>query len=79
FAFTKHSPFLSPSILPTLSQSSPILGSLQQLRFVKYGTEYQPSQRKRKRRHGFLARLRSRTGRKILLRRQAKGRKYLSH
>ncbi|KAF9050995.1 hypothetical protein BDZ89DRAFT_934508, partial [Hymenopellis radicata] len=52
---------------------------LQQLRFVKYGTEYQPSQRKRKRRHGFLARLRSRTGRNILLRRKAKGRKYLSH
>ncbi|PBK91323.1 hypothetical protein ARMGADRAFT_891226, partial [Armillaria gallica] len=56
-----------------------ILGSLQQLRFVQMGVEYQPSQRKRKRRHGFLARLKSRGGRKILARRRAKHRKYLSH
>ncbi|KAF8532512.1 ribosomal protein L34, partial [Gautieria morchelliformis] len=50
-----------------------------QARFKARGTEYQPSQRVRKRRHGFLARLRSRTGKKILARRRAKGRKYLSH
>ncbi|OOF97859.1 hypothetical protein ASPCADRAFT_128051 [Aspergillus carbonarius ITEM 5010] len=39
---------------------------------------YNPSRRVQKRRHGFLARLRSRGGRKILMRRKAKGRKSLS-
>lgn len=39
---------------------------------------YNPSRRVQKRRHGFLARLRSRGGRKVLLRRRAKGRKFLS-
>ncbi|KAL1987678.1 hypothetical protein VTN96DRAFT_2919 [Rasamsonia emersonii] len=39
---------------------------------------YNPSRRVQKRRHGFLARLRSRGGRKILMRRRAKGRKWLS-
>ncbi|RAL05855.1 mitochondrial 54S ribosomal protein bL34m [Aspergillus ibericus CBS 121593] len=39
---------------------------------------YNPSRRVQKRRHGFLARLRSRGGRKILMRRRAKGRKSLS-
>lgn len=51
----------------------------QQKRFAVYGSEYQPSQRVRKRRHGFLARKKSKGGKKILLRRFAKGRKYLSH
>ncbi|KAF8813592.1 hypothetical protein BYT27DRAFT_7180346 [Phlegmacium glaucopus] len=50
-----------------------------QVRFAARGTEYQPSQRKRKRKHGFLARKRSLGGRKILTRRMAKGRKFLSH
>ncbi|ORZ22760.1 ribosomal protein L34-domain-containing protein [Lobosporangium transversale] len=50
-----------------------------QIRFVTYGREYQPSQRVRKRRHGFLARMKSRGGRKIILNRLQKGRKYLSH
>ncbi|KLJ11313.1 hypothetical protein EMPG_13416 [Blastomyces silverae] len=39
---------------------------------------YNPSRRVQKRRHGFLARLRTTSGRKILARRRARGRKYLS-
>ncbi|KAE8144520.1 ribosomal protein L34-domain-containing protein [Aspergillus avenaceus] len=39
---------------------------------------YNPSRRVQKRRHGFLARIRSRGGRKIIMRRRAKGRKNLS-
>ncbi|EEH19162.1 ribosomal protein L34 [Paracoccidioides brasiliensis Pb03] len=39
---------------------------------------YNPSRRVQKRRHGFLARLKTNSGRKILARRRAKGRKFLS-
>ncbi|RKP30983.1 hypothetical protein METBISCDRAFT_14967 [Metschnikowia bicuspidata] len=50
-----------------------------QKRFKSRGNTYQPSTLRRKRTFGFLARLRSRNGRKILARRKAKGRWYLTH
>lgn len=50
-----------------------------QIRGAKYGMEYQPNNLKRKRKHGYLKRIRTPGGRKILERRKAKGRKWLSH
>lgn len=50
-----------------------------QMRFVTYGNSYQPSQLVRKRRHGFLNRLATKTGRRVIMRRRMKGRKFLSH
>lgn len=72
-------PAFLPLSAPPVWASSPVLGSLIQLRHAQRGNEYQPSQRKRKRKHGFLARKRSLGGRKVLIRRMEKGRKYLSH
>ena len=50
-----------------------------QRRFKARGHTFQPSTLRRKRKFGFLARLRNRGGKKILARRREKGRWYLSH
>ncbi|OCF36976.1 ribosomal protein L34 [Kwoniella heveanensis BCC8398] len=73
----------SSSILSAFGTGSPSLSprsALGSLRFIAMGTFYQPSQRKRKRKHGFLSRLRGgKNGRKIIERRLIKGRKNMSH
>nr|XP_019046030.1 hypothetical protein I302_04770 [Kwoniella bestiolae CBS 10118]OCF24960.1 hypothetical protein I302_04770 [Kwoniella bestiolae CBS 10118] len=74
---------VSSHFSPLSSSSSsvtPYRSALGSLRFIAMGTFYQPSQRKRKNKHGFLSRLRgSRNNRKIIFRRLLKGRKNMSH
>ncbi|EME39246.1 hypothetical protein DOTSEDRAFT_179696 [Dothistroma septosporum NZE10] len=62
----------------TLQPTSPPGLSILQVRGAKRDT-FKPSHVVRKRRHGFLSRLRTRTGRMILKRRRMKGRNTLSH
>ena len=84
-ALTAYRPiYVSPTPLSLLANNVLVPRTINppfqlQVRFAARGTEYQPSQRKRKRKHGFLARKRSLNGRKILTRRMLKGRKFLSH
>lgn len=76
-------PSLGPAPAPTgvsalLPELSPFAGATQR-RWKARGHTYQPSTLKRKRVNGFLARLKSRGGKKVLARRKAKGRWYLTH
>lgn len=66
----------SLDLLPRIS-THPSLANVQ----IRCGPRntFNPSHKVRKRRHGFLARLRTRKGRAILKRRKAKGRSTLSH
>lgn len=75
------SPILSSvSALQTTSSTSifsNILGG--QRRWKSRGNTFQPNTYKRKKRSGFLARMRTSAGRKIVARRRAKGRWYLTY
>lgn len=66
-----------PSASTTTSSMITNIAQRQQIRGVRRGVDYQPSNRRRKRKHGFLARLHANS--KVLERRRAKGRKWLSH
>ncbi|KAG1895566.1 ribosomal protein L34-domain-containing protein [Suillus fuscotomentosus] len=87
-SFTAVNPIISASrsilinralLVPQTLSLPSLCDALGQRRFASRGTEYQPSQRKRKRKHGFLARKKTATGRKIIARRLLKGRRFLSH
>ena len=92
--FTPITRTLVPRTTPTLAQSTSFLSSRpsvlslastsqiipSQIRTLAYGAMYQPSQRKRKRKHGFLVRSKGgRLGRKTLANRRIRGRRFLSH
>jgi large subunit ribosomal protein L34 len=69
-----------PAIQLGVARLTPLITppTLIPVRWTTYGQEYQPSSIRRRRKFGYLARLRSRGGRKILMRRIMKGRKYLA-
>lgn len=89
-SLSRPAPFnpMASAIRPSLLHPTPVTGSggvfgsvmgLMQRRFKTRGNTYQPSTLKRKRTFGFLARLRTKGGKKVLDRRRTKGRWYLSH
>ncbi|CAM9012988.1 unnamed protein product [Wickerhamomyces anomalus] len=79
-----ENPTSSP-ILSSVSALSPASTSIfsnifgGQRRWKSRGNTFQPNTLKRKRRVGFLARMRDRNGRKVVARRRAKGRWYLTY
>ncbi|KAK7205667.1 ribosomal protein L34-domain-containing protein [Myxozyma melibiosi] len=68
-----------PSTTAHLPPSLLSIAELGQRRWRARGNTYQPSTYKRKHRIGYLARMRSKSGRKIIARRKAKGRWFLTH
>ncbi|KAJ7308375.1 hypothetical protein JRQ81_008915 [Phrynocephalus forsythii] len=80
------SPFLltswGPPLGPCWAQKPPgpaVPWSHQPARGKARGNEYQPSNIKRKHKHGWIKRIRSASGIEVILRRILKGRKSLSH
>eukprot|EP01134_Creolimax_fragrantissima_P007418 CFRG7418T1 len=72
----------APSVMrPGAAWSSPTVTTpnLTASRSICLGREYQPNNLQRKRKHGFLHRLETRGGKKVINRRRSKGRKFLSH
>lgn len=70
--------YLQSRVWMGLPDSWPLL-SLQQARGRARGNEYQPSNIKRKHKHGWVRRLSTPAGVQVILRRMLKGRKSLSH